>query len=774
MTRTRLFIGIGLVVCIARLSLSQTDNRYLEESSIKADQSCSNIHFTLNDLSGPVPDPLISDIKVSRGITGDMATDVSPDLYAAIDFRFAPLQWQSTICFTDYDSHKTLVGENGEFRYGHPEPNEIFQPTLLGMEQDRLVRQWLDAPGVPIIHTHLDRAQVEVELISFATNRPDEGRVDNVILKVTPKTLSSLVVGPALAFYSRRQANILDCPARDRIVVGEKNDQLLVASSRPFVTMFPNGRGWVFRIRPGEVTADKPLWCFLRLPCSGQGYEKIASGLQDPWGLLAEVRAHWKTWSPVEGAVTWRLPQPLQDFLTAGACSMFQMREKIDGRLTLQAGPTVYRGFWVLDGHWMMEAIRYLGFDSEAQRLLEDEWASQDSSGAFFAGAGREHWKDTGIAIFSLIRHAELAGDWTFFDTMKPGVLRAVKFLESQRAMAAKEGGSIGRYGLLAKGFCDGGIDGIRPELTNTVWVLAGLKALTDIVERRRLEGFDSAIRLYGDLRQSFLKAAEQERRRHTEGFYYLHMLLAEDPQWQAKEGWALPRPQSAQWALSHAIFPGLLFGPEHWITQGHNALMQSCVREQVPAETGWIQHGGLWNNQAAFQAQIHLWLREPDLARRNFLGFLNHAAPVYVWREEQPLRNSVSARQQGDMPHISATSEMVRYLRHMLALEVDTELRLLQGIGDLELSAGEPFQIVASPTRFGRVSLALAPESGGRLWRLRFERGRGPAPTSVELPLNLGTKCKLDSLQGAKFRIVNDRVLLAPNAAVWSAVWRQ
>jgi hypothetical protein len=155
-------------------------------------------------------------------------------------------------------------------------------------------------------------------------------------------------------------------------------------------------------------------------------------------------------------------------------------------------------------------------------------------------------------------------------------------------------------------------------------------------------------------------------------------------------------------------------------------------------AETGFLQRGGLWNNQAAFQAQIHLWLRQPDLARRNFLGFLNHAAPVYPWREEQALRGSTSALHSGDMPHISATSELIRYLRHMLALEVDTELRLLQGIGDPELSEREPFQMAASPTRFGRVSLALEPEAGARVWRLRFARAGGPAPTAVELPAAL------------------------------------
>lgn len=47
-----------------------------------------------------------------------------PDLRSSIDFRYAPFEWQSCISFTDYDSHKTLVSENGALRYGHPETSE--------------------------------------------------------------------------------------------------------------------------------------------------------------------------------------------------------------------------------------------------------------------------------------------------------------------------------------------------------------------------------------------------------------------------------------------------------------------------------------------------------------------------------------------------------------------------------------------------------------------------------------------------------------------------
>jgi len=49
---------------------------------------------------------------------GDVAGAVE-DQSSSIDFRYAPMTWQTAYCFPD-DPHKSLVGEGGELRYGHP------------------------------------------------------------------------------------------------------------------------------------------------------------------------------------------------------------------------------------------------------------------------------------------------------------------------------------------------------------------------------------------------------------------------------------------------------------------------------------------------------------------------------------------------------------------------------------------------------------------------------------------------------------------------------
>jgi len=41
----------------------------------------------------------------------------------------------------------------------------------------------------------------------------------------------------------------------------------------------------------------------------------------------------------------------------------------------------VYRNLWIVDGNFLLEAARYLGYDKEADDGLLSEWAKQVPSG---------------------------------------------------------------------------------------------------------------------------------------------------------------------------------------------------------------------------------------------------------------------------------------------------------------------------------------------------------------------------------------------------------
>jgi hypothetical protein len=701
------------------------------------------------------------------------------NLPAEIDFRYSPLSSQLAYCFPD-DRYKSLVGEHGDLRYGHPGRGrgidyfpEVVEFTLEGMEANRVRWQLLEAPGVPIVHTRIDRPEAFLELTTFATRREGEGRVDNVILEVKPRTLHSLHAVPIITVRSRHDIAVTKTPTATILQLESETATPFMVSNAP-LSLHLDGFVWrSYALNAAVAEEGKPFRCIFRFPQEGQDAEKLRIGLGDPDGLLTEARQCWQSWKPSEGNVSWELPSRYGEFLVACARNIQQAREKKSGKVTFQVGPTVYRGLWIVDGNFILEAARYLGYDKAAQEGLETEWARQLPDGQIVAGGGREHWKDTGIAMFTLVRQAELSQDWSYFRQMQPNVLRAVKFLAGLRDKARSGGTVNGRYSLLAPGFGDGGLGGIRPEFTNTIWVLAGLKAVTEVADRLQLSGFDDARRLYRELRTSFFAAAAQEMRQHPDGFRYLPMLMKEDPAWSAPDSWDRPQPQIAQWALSHAIYPGLVFEKDDPIVAGHIRLMQACTQEDVPAETGWLHHGGLWNYNAPFVSHVYLWAGLADWARQTFIGFLNHATPRYCWREEQPLHGSLTASYVGDMPHNWASAECVLYLRHMLALEDGQALRLLAGIGEADLATGQPIILTHTPTRFGRVGLELEPLDGRKGWRLKFRRDSGPAPTRVQLPATLGRRFSFSGATGAATQREKNVILLAPGATSWEAVWK-
>lgn len=719
-----------------------------------------------------------------------------------IDFRYSPLHWQNCFGFPD-DPCKSLIGERGDLRYGYQYGtysiaffSEIVEFSFFGMETDRVVEQTLESPVVPVIRTVLERPEARMSLTAFASNRPDEGRVDNVIMDARPTRRDRVAMVPLVIIKTRRKVKMENTGNIGRVFIGEENPFLFMVVNTSLVHIEDFGFINIFYLGHtapshslqsdpasvitypgvGAASRNKPFRHLFRFPQQSQEADRITGALNRPDRLLRETRAFWKRWENTrmfERPVSWSLPAQSQAFLTACARNIVQAREVKKGRLSFQVGSATYRGLWVLDGHFILEAAQYLGYGREAREGLDTMWSHQTEEGGVVSGPGRQHWKDTGIALFAMVRQAELSQDWSWFRQKQPDALRAVRFLKKVCDEARAEGATAnGRYGLVPRGFGDGGLFGVRDEFTNTVWILAGLRALIQAVDRLQLPDHEDTRRFYEDLRNSFFAAARQEMRRHPSGFRYLPMLMKSDPQWGEKNPLNRPKPQAAQWALSHAIFPGLVFDRNDAIVRGHIALMEACLREDIPAETAWLSNDGAWPYAAVFVSHIYLWLGLPEKARRLFVSFLNHACPLYTWREEQPLRNSLAAKYSGDMPHNWASAMCVLYLRNMLAFEEDSHLRLLAGVTAADLSAGESFRIEGSPTRFGRVGLELKPLPRSRGWCCEFRRGAGPDPVSLQIPSRLGRFRRVE-VTGAALERRNGMLFVNPGPSAWTATWR-
>jgi hypothetical protein len=166
------------------------------------------------------------------------------------------------------------------------------------------------------------------------------------------------------------------------------------------------------------------------------------------------------------------------------------------------------------------------------------------------------------------------------------------------------------------------------------------------------------------------------------------------------------------------------------------------------------------------------LWAGLRDWAHRTFRGYLNHASPLHAWREEQPLQKALIGMAWGDMPHNWASAECIRYLRHMLVLEDGQRLRLLEGILAPDLRARRPFALTDTPTRFGRISLALEPAAGGA-WKAHFVRKDGNVPESAEIRTSLARGLTLVRVDGASFHAeVDGTAAIDPAAKEWTAIW--
>jgi hypothetical protein len=696
-----------------------------------------------------------------------------------IDFRYAPRLSQATICFPD-DPKKSLVGQAGDLRYGFINPPmagmenfaTICTFSFAGMQDDRVFSQWLEAPHIPIVHTLIERPSATLELMAFATRHANEGRVDNVLMTILAKHAP---VAAIPRIHVRTCLSLRQTSGPPAIAINEANTStlfLVAAKMGPALdyATFWEEEGYTLYLPRGEASHSEPLRYFIRFPQEAQSVEALQEMLQHPDILASEAREFWTQWKPF-GGTAWSYPGKAGEFLTACARNIQQARDVKNARLVFEVGPTVYRNLWIVDGNFLLEAARYLGYHKEADEGLLSEWTKQLPSGQVVAGSGGEHWKDTAIAMFTLVRQCELKQDWQFLKDLEPNVRHAIDFLSKLRT-DGRAGSSVnGRYGLLAPGFADGGIGGVRPEFTNTVWTLAGLKAIAEAAERLNIDSLRIARTFYNELRASFLAAAKQEMVRHPDGFDYLPMLAREDPAWRDPDTWNRPRPQTAQWALSHAIFPGLIFEKDDPIVRGHIALLRSCTQEDIPAETGWLWHESVWTYNAGFAAQVYLWAGLPQWAERTFRGFLNHASALYCWREEQPLQRALVGQDWGDMPHNWASAECVRYLRHRLVLEDGLRMRLLEGMLPANPSARDHFRLENTPTRFGRVTLDLEP-LGSNGWKLETALEPAQHPSSVEIPVSMNGR-QFERVVGASFQINGGKVRIDPAARKWTAFWR-
>ena len=322
----------------------------------------------------------------------------------SVDFRYAPEEWQNTFCFPD-DPHKSLVGKNGDLRYGHEgigRDEKIFpHVVLIGLEGEKppvYVNQQLETPWIPIIMTTLDGGEAILRLTTFASKYKKEGRVDNLLVEIQTKDENKIECIPKIVIKSPDKFSVSSKRNYAIVYKGESTGEIFFIIDQP-LTMTETEGEKVFTLPKMEVNPKKMKKYFIRFPQEKQDYEKLEDGLEEPEDIISDTRTFWQNLKPTGGKVEWGLIDTYDNFFKASIRNILQAREVKNNKKIFQVGPTVYRGLWIVDGHFLLEAARYLGYDKEAQEGLETIWDMQGEGGIFKAGAGEAHWKDTAVAV---------------------------------------------------------------------------------------------------------------------------------------------------------------------------------------------------------------------------------------------------------------------------------------------------------------------------------------------------------------------------------------
>ncbi|MBN1422668.1 MAG: hypothetical protein JXP34_28085, partial [Planctomycetes bacterium] len=497
------------------------------------------------------------------------------------------------------------------------------------------------------------------------------------------------------------------------IVIGGRT---CVATTPAFASAAPIEQGMRLAFAKERVEAGREARLVVSVT-RGRDADPKPRGWDDASKARAAAVALWR-----DAPLPWgrfQVPDPgIQALLDSSVRNIYQAREIKKGLPAFQVGPTCYRGLWVVDGSFIMEAIAFLGRLDEARAGIRYLLSFQRGDGAIMIMNG--HWKETGIALWAVSRHARLTDDRAWLREVWPKVMDGFAYIRSMREQTRKTP-EAPEAGLIPRGFSDGGLGGVHPEYTNVYWTLVGLRAAADAAAW--LGETEDARRIraeFDDMMAVFRKAAARDAETTPSGIRYVPIRMV-DPDHVA--------PQRAQWAFCHAVFPGQVFAPDDPIVRGNMAAIDADVREGMVYGTGWMAEG-IWNYFASFWAHAHLWLGDGGKAARILYAFANHASPLLCWREEQGLGGKGLV---GDMPHNWASAEFVRLVRDLLVLERGDEIHLFEGLPRAWVRPGARVALEGILTTFGPVDLSLVvPPAGNRVDIVLQIHGDRPLPRLV------------------------------------------
>lgn len=424
----------------------------------------------------------------------------------------------------------------------------------------------------------------------------------------------------------------------------------------------------------------------------------------------------------------------MQALIDTGIRELYQMRYIINGLPAFLLGPAGYNEYWVFDSGIVGDALDTLGRREDANGYIDYLLMHQREDGR--VQALTQHWKETGIALVTINRHAHMIQDKNWLRQYWPQVRRAVGAIEKFRRSGTSTDPESLNYRLGPQGFGDGGIM-IEPEYTNIYWMLSGLKAAVEGAEwLGETQDFEAWGKEYTDFEQAFQKAIARDAKTDKQGNRYIPVVmgaLTKEP------------PTRGQWGFLSGVYPGRIFAKDDPLMLGTLKMLDA---HRYEGEGGLIEDCGwssFWTVCTSMYARDLLWLGEGQKAAQLQYAIANHASPIWNICEETPRASKPGELIPwekgcgGDMPDVLAAVDFIRITGQLLAFDRGQELYLFEGMPPEWLRPGMVTLLKGMGTMFGPLTLELKVASDGKSARLKIEPLH--SPECRKIVVHLGAK---------------------------------
>ncbi|MFO7761962.1 MAG: hypothetical protein R6V20_10180 [Desulfobia sp.] len=355
-------------------------------------------------------------------------------------------------------------------------------------------------------------------------------------------------------------------------------------------------------------------------------------------------------------------------------------------------GPFTYRRFWFRDAAFIMQALLNTGFTDRVGRLLSSFFPYQTKEGFFKSQDGE--WDSNGEALWTFSRYYSLTGSLPP-EKWKKNIYRAGRWITRKRISSSKK---VPYAGLFPAGFSAEHLGPNDYYYWDNFWGIAGLYAAAHLAE---LYGDGNRADEFREQAEDFSQAVDTSLKRAEERINRAAM------------------PAAPLRRLDTGAIGSLVAGyPLQLMEADDFRLLDTAefILDSYLVKGGFFQdmiHSGINPYLTIHLAQI--LLRAGDQRSFDLISVVARAAsPTGQWPEA--IHPTTGGGCMGDGQHIWAAAEWLTVIRDCFVREELFKDRLVLGGGipRIWLERREEMYLGPTLTRFGPVSVLIAPAPGG------------------------------------------------------------